>query len=234
MQRVVRQFRGSTDFVRILGPIPTVRVLGGFHRFGRLNTAGTISFNCPRNVYITSMRNDEEIMLAVGKGDIDAFEEIVLRHQKTAWQVAYRFLGDAAEAEDAAQDAFMKILAAAPRYRPSATFRTFLYRVVSRLCIDRARKMHPIFTDEPPDAPDPRPSVSENLLTSERGREVRRALNTLPANQRIAIVLRYYEGLDYRSIADAMETTEKAIERLLARGRARLQQELADFLEKGY
>jgi len=172
-------------------------------------------------------------MLAVGKGDIDAFEEIVLRHQKTAWQVAYRFLGDAAEAEDAAQDAFMRILAAAPRYQPSATFRTFLYRVVSRLCIDRKRKMHPVFTDAPPDAPDHRPSASKNLLTSERANDVRRALDTLPANQRMAVVLRYYEGLDYRNIAAAMEITEKAVERLLARGRARLKQELAGLLEGG-
>jgi len=96
------------------------------------------------------MPTDEELMQAAAKGDLNAFEQIVLRHQQTVWAVAHRFLGDSSEAEDVAQDAFLKILKAAPRYRPSAAFRTFLIRVVSRLCMDRARKMRPVYTDAPP------------------------------------------------------------------------------------
>jgi len=168
------------------------------------------------------MRSDEEIMFAVANGDINAFEEIVLRHQKAAWSVAYRFLGDSAEAEDVAQDAFLKILAAAPRYRPSAAFHTFLVRVVSRLCMDRARKMHPVYTDAPPELPTPEPSASQAALRAERDMAIRRALDALPPAQRMAVVLRYYEDLEYRAIADAMDTTEKAVERLLARARVAL------------
>lgn len=166
------------------------------------------------------MQNDQELMLKVAKGDLDAFREIVLLHQQSAWRVAYHFLGDASEAEDVAQEAFLKILAAAPRYRPSAAFRTYLYRVVSRLCFDRARKMKPVYTDAPPDVPDGAPSPGAGALADERGDIVRRAVDALPPAQRMAVVLRYYEELDYRDVASALGITEKAVERLLARGRA--------------
>jgi len=177
------------------------------------------------------MPSDEESMLAVGQGDLNAFEGIVIRHQRTAWQIAYRFLGDAAEAEDVAQDAFLKLLAAAPRYRPSASFRTFFYRIVSRLCIDRSRKMKPIYLDQVPDVPDPQPDASDRMASAERTLAIRRAMDALPSNQRMAIVLRHYDELDYRSIAETMGITEKAVKRLLARGREHMRHSLANLLE---
>jgi len=175
------------------------------------------------------MPTDEELMQAAAKGDLNAFEQIVLRHQQTVWAVAHRFLGDSSEAEDVAQDAFLKILKAAPRYRPSAAFRTFLIRVVSRLCMDRARKMRPVYTDAPPERPDPEPSAPQTVIRTERDIAIRRALEALPPAQRMAVVLRYYEDLDYRAIAGAMDTTEKAVERLLARARAALKGPLGQF-----
>ncbi len=64
--------------------------------------------------------SSEELMLGVRGGDLEAFEQLVLRHQAEAWRVAYRYTGDPAEAEDLAQNAFLKVLAAAPRYKPTA------------------------------------------------------------------------------------------------------------------
>jgi RNA polymerase sigma-70 factor, ECF subfamily len=174
--------------------------------------------------------SSEELMLGVRDGDLDAFEQIVLRHQKTAWRIAYRFLGDAAEAEDVAQDAFLKLLAAAPRYRVTASFRTFFYRIVSRLCIDRARKMKPIYLDAVPDTPDPQPHAGARMASEERAASIRRVLNDLPQNQRMAVILRHYEELDYRAIAASMGITEKSVERLLARGRERMRESLASLL----
>jgi RNA polymerase sigma-70 factor (ECF subfamily) len=175
------------------------------------------------------MQSDEELMVAAAQGDLGAFEQLVIRHQQTAWTIACRYLGDRAEAEDVAQDAFLKILAAAPRYRPSAAFRTFLIRVVSRLCMDRARKMHPVYTDAPPELPAPDPSAAQAAIRTERDIAIRRNLDALPPAQRMAVVLRYYEDLDYRAIADAMDTTEKAVERLLARARVALRVPLSQF-----
>ena len=174
---------------------------------------------------------DEQLMLAVGKGDLGAFNEIVRRHQRTAWSVAYQFLADPVEAEDIAQEAFLRILAAAPRYKPTATFPTYLYRVVVRLCIDNARKKRPVCSDDLPDMPDRSPDPRATLLSKEREKQVRIALDALPPRQRMAVILKYYEGLGYADIARAMGTTVKAVERLLGRARATLQSILSHIKE---
>ena len=174
----------------------------------------------------------EELMLAVSKGDLDAFEQIVLRCQTLAWSAAYRFLGDAAEAEDVAQEAFLKILDASGRYRPKGAFRTYLYRVVTRLCLDRVRKKQPFYAENLSVARDHSPSPLEAMAQRERDEAIRSALDELPPKQRMAIVLRHYGGLRVREIASAMGTSGKAVERLLARARASLEVLLAYSLGK--
>jgi len=161
-------------------------------------------------------------MRAAADGDMDAFSELVRRHQRSAWNAAWRLLGDAAEAEDAAQGAFLKILAAAPRYRPTALFRTYLYRVVTRLCLDRLEKKRPRYVDRLPASPSADPDPPETLARRESAEAVRQALDALPSRQRAAVILRHYEDLSYREIAEAMNTSVKSVERLLARARAAL------------
>ena len=178
------------------------------------------------------MTSDEELMLAVGKGDLSAFGEIVLRHQQSIWNIAYRSLGNKTDAEDVAQEAFLKLLDAAGRYKPTASFRTYFYRIVTRLCLDRVAKKQPLYTNKLPETFDPGHTASENLISVERSRMVSKALNKLPPNQRMVIVLKYYEGLGYRDIAATMEVTAKAVERLLARGRASLETYLGNLVEK--
>jgi RNA polymerase sigma-70 factor (ECF subfamily) len=176
--------------------------------------------------------SDEELMLRVRDGDPDAFEQIVLRHQAEAWRVAYRFTGDAAEAEDLAQEAFVRIFEASSRYKPTASFRTYLYCVLNRLCLDHVRKMQPMPTAELPPLTDPTRSPDEASRRKERDALVREAVSALPPTQRMAIVLRYFEGLGWAEIAEAMEVTPKAVERLLARGRRTLEDRLSTFLEE--
>jgi RNA polymerase sigma-70 factor (ECF subfamily) len=178
-----------------------------------------------------NVRSDEELMSAAGQGDLDAFEQIVLRYQAGAWRVAYRFTGDAAEAEDLAQDAFLKILDAAPRYKPTATFRTYFYRVLTRLCIDHRRKKRPVLTDPFPHMPDTAPSPSSQADQAERDALIQAALNSLPADYRMAVVLRYFEGLSGAEMAEAMGRSVKAVERLLARAKSSLEPQLRHLLE---
>jgi len=175
--------------------------------------------------------SDEDLMVAAASGDTAAFGELIERHQTSAWNAAYRFLGDATEAEDVAQEAFLKILDAAPRYRPLATFRTYLYRVVSRLCLDRASKKKPYYTHTVPNVAAANPSPLEITSGRELAQIVRKALDYLPPKQRVVVVLRYYEGLNYAEIAAALETTIKAVERLLSRARQGLEQRLNGFME---
>ncbi len=176
--------------------------------------------------------SSEELMLGVCEGDLDAFEQIVLRHQAEAWRVAYRYTSDAAEAEDLAQNAFLKVLDAAPRYKPTATFRTYFFRILTRLCIDHGRKKRPILTEVLPDIADGSPSPSQQASQAEREILIQTALDALPADYRMAVVLRYFEGLSGAEMAAAMGRSVKAVERLLARAKAILKPRLKTFFDE--
>ena len=167
-------------------------------------------------------------MAAVRGGDLAAFEEIVRRHQVAVFRFACRILGDEAQAEDVAQTTFLKLLAAAPRYRPTARLRTFLYTIAGRLCMDHFRKRRHTTIVEPPDRPDPDPGPEEILVASERAHRIRTALATLPERQRVALVLRHFDGLGYAEIAEVLGVSVKAVERLLSRARGALAVRLKD------
>ena len=175
--------------------------------------------------------SDEDLMVAAAGGDTGAYAQLIERHQNSAWNAAYRFLGDAVEAEDMAQEAFLKILDAAPRYRPTASFRTYLYRVVTRLCLDHVQKKRPFYTDSVPTVAARGPSPLEILSEAEVGALIRGALDHLPPKQRVVVMFRYYEGLNYAEIAAILETTVKAVERLLSRARDGLGKQLGRFME---
>jgi RNA polymerase sigma-70 factor (ECF subfamily) len=84
---------------------------------------------------------DEALLQATGRGDLTAFAELVNRHQAWAWRIAWRFLGEAQNAEDLVQEAFLRLHRAAARYERRAAFRMYFYRIITRLCLDRARKI---------------------------------------------------------------------------------------------
>ena len=173
---------------------------------------------------------DEQLMSAAAEGDMDAFEQLVLRHQQGAVGVAYRLLGDHHRAQDAAQEAFLRVLESAARYRPTAGFRTYLYRILTRLCIDQYRKR----SAHPSDALDrvqgSGEAPPEVLLGRERAQRVHRAVEALPSRQRVALVLQHYEGMSYEEIARVMKCSARAVDALLVRARRSLKRQLQDLL----
>lgn len=175
------------------------------------------------------MQSDERLMEAVARRDLDAFDELVRRHQDSAWRIAYHYLKDPSEAEDVVQEVFLKILAAAPRYRPRSKFSTYLYRIIANLCLDVRRKNRPQYTEDVPRLENGYAGPDEALRRRERQRIVRRTVDKLPERQRLAVVLRYFEELSLTEIAAAMDTGYKSVERLLARARKSLAGHLADF-----
>ena len=174
------------------------------------------------------VRSDEDLMSVAGRGDSDAFEELVRRHQHGAVGIAYRLLGDEHRAQDAAQEAFLRVWEHADTYRPTAAFRTYLYRILTRLCIDQRRKRRPT-TGEPMDAfPATGDLPDDALERRERAVLVRAALGRLPGRQHVAIVLRHYEALSYEEIGAVMHCSARAVDSMLLRARRRLSEWLDD------
>jgi len=176
------------------------------------------------------MTSDEELMSAVAGGDIDAFDELVRRHQQAALDIAYRFLGDRDEAEDLAQEAFLKILDRAGSYRPSASFRTYLYRVLVNACLDYRRKKRPVPVESLPPVADGGDDPAAALERRQKSELVRRAIDVLPARQRMALILQHYEGLSYEEIAASLRCSRSAVESLLVRAKRTLRDMLKGLL----
>lgn len=136
-------------------------------------------------------------------------------------------LGNDADAEEIVQEAMLRVWVTAPRWRPDAAFKTWLYRVTLNLCLNRQRRKPFAPLDEACDPPDPSPTAAEELERRETDRLVAKAIDGLPDRQRAAIVLTYYEGLSNAETASMLETTISSVEALLIRAKRTLRAELA-------
>ncbi|MBN1419017.1 MAG: RNA polymerase sigma factor [Planctomycetes bacterium] len=191
----------------------------------------------------------EEMMIRFQRGDEDAFEAIVLRYQGPAVSFAYRAIGDRARAEDLAQEAFIRVYNARRRYVPTASFTTWFFTIVNRLCMNEirsrqreARAIRKPWERRAPAAPDsaipwredPAPDTPhEALEQEERIRVVREAILTLPPNQRYAVLLRRYEDLSCQEIARVLGLSLMAVKSLLVRARENLRRILEPYLQAG-
>jgi len=172
---------------------------------------------------------DEDLVRRVGQGDPAAIQAMVARKLPRMLALAQRMLGDAAEAEDVAQDAMLRAWKQAPRWTPGqAKFDTWLHRVALNLCYDRLRRRREVTTATPPDQADTGPAPDRGLLAADVGARVDAALTRLPDRQREAIVLCHYQELTNIEAAALMAVSVEALESLLSRGRRALRLALAD------
>lgn len=142
-----------------------------------------------------------------------AARALTLRFTPRALAHAQRVLGDAAEAEDVAQEAMMRLWRVAPEWRSGeAQVSTWLYRVVANLCTDRLRKRRTVDIDSVPEPVDPRLSADASLQRQERAAALHEALLHLPDRQRQAVVLRHIEGLTNPQIATILGVGVEAVE----------------------
>ncbi|WP_299295651.1 RNA polymerase sigma factor [uncultured Tateyamaria sp.] len=171
-------------------------------------------------------QTEDAVLLArFARGDASAARTLTLRLVPRAFAQAMRLLGDQAAAEDVAQEAMLRLWRVAPEWRDGeAKVTTWLYRVVANLCMDRLRKRPkaPAALDDVADPADPAPSAEAQLQTQARNDAVRRALADLPERQRLAVVLRHFEGASNPQIAEQLGISTEAVESLTARGKRAL------------
>lgn len=172
--------------------------------------------------------SDEALLALYGAGDPAAARRLADRLAPLAFRVAQRMLGDAAEAEDIAQEAMLRLWRAAPGWQSGgARVSTWLYRVAVNLATDRLRRRRTGPLDEAGEVADGRPGAVSALIDADRAAALGAALMCLPERQRQAVVLRHLEGLANPEIAEIMGVGVEAVESLTARGRRALQAALS-------
>jgi len=166
---------------------------------------------------------DTDLVARAGRGDRAAAQALMARHLPKMLTVARRMLGNQAEAEDAVQDAFLKLWTHAARWQPGrALFETWLYRVVLNKCYDRLRRKPAAKLDEAMEIADPAAGADDLLLGSALAKEIEAALTELPERQRAAIILCHYQGCGNIEAAEILGISVEALESLLSRGRRTL------------
>jgi RNA polymerase sigma-70 factor (ECF subfamily) len=189
---------------------------------------------------------DAALMLRVKQGDVAAFTELVEKYKQPVMNLVCRTIRDATEAEDIAQNVFVQAFKAAPRYKSTAKFSTWLFTIARNLCLNeiRRRSRHPAESlDAPHPEQDDQPlhqfedkknfSPPESLLHGELAKKIEQALADLPENQRTAILLCRQEESSYEEIAEVIGCSISATKSLIHRGREALKEKLKPYLRSG-
>ncbi len=171
--------------------------------------------------------NDEQIWLEQARrGDKNAFGHLIEAYQGPVYNLAYRMLGNSGEAEEAAQEAFIRAYTRLDSYDPAHKFSTWLLSITSNYCIDQIRKRRAVLLsiDEPlPPHPalhsDNSKGPEAEFVAQEREQLVQTLLKQLPDEYRQAVVLRYWYDMSYEEIAEVQESTVSAIKSRLFRAR---------------
>ncbi len=173
---------------------------------------------------------DTALVHRIGQGDQTAAAEIVRRHLPKMVALTRHMLGDASEAEDVAQEVFMKVWQTAVRWQPGkAKFETWMHRVAINLCYDRLRRRREIYTDQVPERTDEdTPGPDQALMDAQLSAQVETAMMQLPPRQRAALSLCHLRDMSNAEAAHALQISVEALESLLARGRRSLRKHMAE------
>jgi RNA polymerase sigma-70 factor, ECF subfamily len=193
-------------------------------------------------------RSDVQLMLDVKAGDEQSFELLLQRYRTPLVNFLYRMVRAREEAEDLAQEVFLRVYRARKDYVPSAKFTTWLFRIATNLALNSVRdnrhqKMEisldaPVTVDAEDgdekvmDVAEKNPNIEQHLIEEARKKMIRHAIDKLPEKQRAAVLLHKYQELDYGDIAKILECSESALKSLLFRAYETLRVELAPLVAR--
>jgi RNA polymerase sigma-70 factor (ECF subfamily) len=178
---------------------------------------------------------DEELVARSMGGDVDSFNQLVLRWERPIYALAYRVIGREEDARDVAQETFLRAFRALKGFKGQAKFSSWLYRIALNLCRDwirRERRTPVVQTPEGVDVIElagegtPAESIEELVSRHELGRAVSKAMSQLPEEQRTAIILKEYHGLTFQEIADLLDCPLSTVKTRLYQGLTVLRKQL--------
>jgi RNA polymerase sigma-70 factor (ECF subfamily) len=194
-------------------------------------------------------RSDVQLMLDVKAGDERSFELLLQRYRTPLVNFLYRMVRAREEAEDLAQEVFLRVYRARKDYVPSAKFTTWLFRIATNLALNSVRDNRyqrmevsldaPVTVDAEDgdekvlDIAEKHPNIEQYLVEEARKKMIRHAIDKLPEKQRAAVLLHKYQELDYGDIAKILECSESALKSLLFRAYETLRVELAPLVARG-
>jgi RNA polymerase sigma-70 factor, ECF subfamily len=188
---------------------------------------------------------DVALMLGFQKGNDLAFQELVERNHTRVIGLIYRFINDASDAEDLAQEVFLRIYRARDTYKPTAKFSTWMFRITANVSLNalrsRASRRDDVSIDQMADGSESPRAIPDldghlpdhHLHEQELQEKVQEAIQALPEKQQIAVVLNKYEGMSYADIARTIGCSTMAVKSLLARARDNLKDRLVLYIHTG-
>ena len=189
---------------------------------------------------------DDALIRRAAQKDEQAFEQLMLLHQKAVYNICYRMAGNAEDALDLSQEVFLKLWRTLEQYQFDAAFSTWLYRMTQNACIDflrrQKRQQHASLTVSDDEAagkelsvPDPAPLPEDWVIFNEKQEAIRTAMNALPSDFREILELRVVRNLPYEQIAQIMGLPVGTVKSRLARARLQLKKRLeaGNFFEQG-
>ena len=186
---------------------------------------------------IVALEHDAQLMLRVRDGDTDSFTILLERNRSPVINFLYRMVQNQAIAEELAQEVFLRVYRSRATYEPTAKFTTWLFRIATHLALNYIRDSRNEKGQESLDqevlegvarqVEDRRPNIEQDMVRASRLDEVRRAVETLPAKQRAAVLMHKYEELEYSQIARVLDCSESAVKSLLFRAYEALRARLA-------
>jgi RNA polymerase sigma-70 factor (ECF subfamily) len=183
---------------------------------------------------------DVQLMLRFKNGDERGFRQLFSKYQARMINFCFRFCSDRELAEDLAQEVFLRVYRAARQYQPKARFSTWIYRIAVNVCLNETRKLKKQYLQQSLDRPvtneqnnrlpeypdETRLTAEEMMVAGQRDEKIKNALQHLPEQQRIAVLLRIYDEFSYNEIAGQMSISEGKVKTLIFRGRQQLKEAL--------
>jgi RNA polymerase sigma-70 factor (ECF subfamily) len=189
--------------------------------------------------------NDTELVQSAQQGDMNAFEELVYRHDKEVFSIAARYVNSAEDAKDIYQEVFLRAYRGLSKFRFQSEFRTWLYRIATNVCLthqDRRKKNFLLLHDYEHEGDniesstlsasnDTSQSSDQHTLNSEISQRVQKALNELSPQQKLVFTLRHFEGYKLKEIAGMIKCSDGTVKKYLFTATQRMRRQLKDLYD---